>query len=174
VLLIGARADEHAAAAGAEQVANAYFVTERQRGLLETRRHADTHGTVGAVCLDDAGVLAAATSTGGITGQPAGRVGDSPLFGAGTWADDQVAVSCTGDGEAFVRTAAARYLAALVERGALPEPAADAALAEVATLGGSGGLIALDAHGRGAMPFLTEAMPRGRWHSGGEPEVWVP
>jgi beta-aspartyl-peptidase (threonine type) len=171
VLLIGDAADAVAAAMGAEQVTNEYFITDRQRAALLTRPGAEAHGTVGAVCRDARGHLAAATSTGGISGQPPGRVGDTPLFGAGTWADESVAVSCTGDGEAFVRAGAARSLAALVAQGRSLAEAGDAVLAEVKSLGGLGGLIAVDAQGDVAMPFLTAAMPRGLWRPGREAEV---
>ena len=110
VLLVGPAADAHAAGAGVEQRDPSYFVTERQRGGW-TRRVLDVErGTVGAVCLDADGELAAATSTGGVRGQLPGRVGDTPLLGAGTWADEHVAVSCTGDGEAFIRAGAARMV----------------------------------------------------------------
>ena len=175
VLMIGERADAYAAAMGAEQVPNDYFVTERQRAALHGRQPGagEAHGTVGAVCRDGAGGLAAATSTGGISGQPPGRVGDSPLIGAGTWADDRVAISCTGDGEAFVRAGAARHLAALVAHGRSLADACDHVLADVGTLGGQGGLIAVDAHGNAAMPFVTPAMPRGLWRPGREPVVAI-
>ena len=173
VLLAGRAGDEFAAAAGAEQRDPSYFVTERQRQRLDTEPPRFERGTVGAVCLDAEGVLAAATSTGGMRGQLPGRVGDSPLIGAGTWADDQVAISCTGDGEAFVRAGAARLLALLVAGGEPVGDAAERTLAEVATLGGHGGLIALDAAGGFAMPFHPGAMPRGVWLSGDEPAVWA-
>jgi beta-aspartyl-peptidase (threonine type) len=169
VLMFGARADEYAAAHGAEQWEASRFVTERQlRRLaeLKARDRPPEHGTVGAVCLDGAGALAAATSTGGRTGQPPGRVGDSPLIGAGTWADRYVAQSCTGEGEAFIRAGAARLLAALVERGTALETAAQTALDEVRSCDGRGGLIVVDARGNVAMPFSTEAMPRGVWRAG--------
>ena len=121
VLLAGEPADAFAAACGLEQREPSEFVTERQRRRLAAAL-ADDGGTVGAVCLDADGLLAGATSTGGLQGQRPGRVGDSPVIGAGTWADRHVAVSCTGKGEAFVRAGAARLLAALVAQGvALPE-----------------------------------------------------
>jgi L-asparaginase / beta-aspartyl-peptidase len=173
VLLAGAAGDEFAAAAGAEQREPSYFITERQRRRLETEAPRFEGGTVGAVCLDVQGGLAAATSTGGMRGQLSGRVGDSPLIGAGTWADDRVAVSCTGDGEAFIRAGAARLLALLVAGGEPVTRAADHALAEVAALGGHGGLIALGADGGVAMPFHPGAMPRGVWRRGEEPAVWA-
>jgi len=176
VLMIGERADHYAAAHGAEQWEPARFVTDRQfRRLAErgARTGPPEHGTVGAVCLDCEGVLAAGTSTGGILGQAPGRVGDSPLIGAGTWADQQVAVSCTGDGEAFIRVGAARLLAALVEQGLAIERAAQIVIDEVGRFGGTGGLIALDAHGNVATPFSTAAMPRGVGR-GGHPAVEIP
>ncbi len=175
VLLIGENGDAYAAAMGVEQVANDYFVTARQRELLQDRLAGagEAHGTVGAVCRDAQGRLAAATSTGGISGQPPGRVGDSPLIGAGTWADDRVAVSCTGDGEAFVRAAAAHSVAALMARASGLAEACATVLADVGTLGGTGGLIAVDAHGDAAMPFVTAAMPRGLWRPGHDPVVAI-
>ncbi|HEX8645643.1 MAG TPA: isoaspartyl peptidase/L-asparaginase [Thermoleophilaceae bacterium] len=118
------------------------------------------HGTVGAVVLDRSGRLAAATSTGGVRGQMPGRVGDTSLPGAGTYADERVAVSATGQGEAMMRTVAAHEVAALVRHAGLGlEEAAARALADVEPLGG-GGLIALDAGGALAMPFNTPAMFR--------------
>jgi beta-aspartyl-peptidase (threonine type) len=189
VLIAGKRADEHAVAQGLEQHDPSEFVTDRQRRRLErwlsARENemggsaapdggASDRGTVGAVCLDGDGLLAAATSTGGRLGQRPGRVGDSPLIGAGTWADRSVAVSCTGAGEAFIRCGAARLLAALVAHGAAVESAARTVLDEVAECDGVGGLIAVDADGRVAMPFSTEAMPRGVWRRGQAPVVHLP
>jgi isoaspartyl peptidase/L-asparaginase-like protein (Ntn-hydrolase superfamily) len=120
-------------------------------------------GTVGAVALDGNGHLAAATSTGGRTGQLPGRVGDSPVPGAGTWADDaSCAVSATGIGEAFLRAAFAHEVDALVRlAGCTLEDACNRALQVVADQGGTGGCIALDRRGRLAMPFTTESMDRG-------------
>jgi L-asparaginase/beta-aspartyl-peptidase (threonine type) len=126
------------------------------------------------VCLDNDGVLAAATSTGGISGQPPGRVGDTPLIGAGTWADERVAVSCTGDGEAFVRAGAARHLATLVECGVELESAAARVLAEVGRCQGTGGLIALSADGTIATPHTSETMLQAVWRAGSDPEVRIP
>jgi L-asparaginase / beta-aspartyl-peptidase len=182
VLISGSAADEHAALAGAQQRPAEYFVTERQqaglRELLAGRAAGQNdvvrdRATVGAVCLDETGVLAAATSTGGVRGQPPGRVGDCPIIGAGTWADLAAAVSCTGDGEAFIRCATARQVAALVQQGCSVEAAARTALREVAGLQASGGLIALDREGNAAMPFITQVMPRGLWRSGQAPQAWI-
>ncbi|HUA70935.1 MAG TPA: isoaspartyl peptidase/L-asparaginase [Solirubrobacteraceae bacterium] len=173
VLLVGACADDHAAANGLEQRAPAEFVTERQRQNLADRMTGGPE-TVGAVCLDTTGLLAAATSTGGLSGQRPGRVGDSPLIGAGTWADHGVAISCTGQGEAFIRAGAARLVAALVEHGHALETAAQEALEAVAECGGNGGLIAVDAHGSVTTPRSTAAMPRGVWRPGQNPVTAVP
>ncbi len=118
-------------------------------------------GTVGCVALDRSGVLAAGTSTGGVFGKLAGRVGDSPIPGAGVWADDTVAVSCTGAGEMFIRAAVAVQLAHRIRFGGEAlDAAADAALAEVAALGGEGGLIALTTRGEIVMSFNSAGMKR--------------
>lgn len=178
VLMIGEAADAHAAACGAEQQDPSSFITERQRARLSEQRTrtslndpgsppaAAEHGTVGAVCRDADGLLAAATSTGGIRGQPPGRVGDTPLIGAGTWADRGVAVSCTGDGEAFIRAGASRLLAAMVQQGVALAVAAQAVLDEVELGGGRGGLITVDAGGEVVRLRSTEVMPSGIWRPG--------
>jgi beta-aspartyl-peptidase (threonine type) len=173
VLMIGEHAERLALAGGAERWANSDFVTERQRARLIRGAEGppEDRGTVGAVCLDAHGHLAAGTSTGGINGQPPGRVGDSPLIGAGTWADDRVAVSCTGDGEAFIRVGVARWIASQVAHGVPLQTAAREALDDVGSLDGTGGLIALDRTGQLALPFSTEAMPRGIWQAGRSPDV---
>ena len=128
------------------------------------------HGGAGGRLPSDEGpyheALAAATSTGGTRGQLPGRVGDSPVFGAGTYADSRCAVSATGDGEVVIRAVAAYEVARLVADGVSLGDAADRVLRDrVATLGGKGGLIALGAEGEPAMPFSTEVMHRG-WHVG--------
>jgi len=177
VLLAGERADAHAAAQGLEQHDPSEFVTDRQRRRLErwlTRREESDRGTVGAVCLDASGLLAAATSTGGRLGQRPGRVGDSPLIGAGTWADPRVAVSCTGAGESFIRAGAARLLGALVADGVALDAAAGTVMREIAECDGVGGLIAVDAEGNVSTPFSTEAMPRGILRLGEPPTVEIP
>ena len=175
VLIIGEHADELARAGGLALESNEAFVTRRERARLALGADAapGARGTVGSVCLDRAGRLAAATSTGGLSGQPPGRVGDSPLFGAGTWADELVAVSCTGDGEAFIRVGAAARIAALLAAGASLDDAAARALADVSRLGGRGGLIALGADGQATMQLSAEAMPRGIWRAGEESHVLV-
>ncbi len=157
-----------------------YFQTERRwRSLQDKLRgqragdirpldDADRHGTVGAVAIDVWGGLAAATSTGGVTAKLPGRVGDSPLIGAGTWASDLCAVSATGDGEHFIRVGVGHDVCARIRyAGQTVAEAADAAIAEVGRLGGSGGLIAVDAAGRIAMPFNARGMYRGMIDSTG-------
>ncbi|MEM1149559.1 MAG: isoaspartyl peptidase/L-asparaginase [Pseudomonadota bacterium] len=132
------------------------------------------HGTVGAVVLDLEGRLAAATSTGGLLGKMPGRVGDTPILGAGTWADERVAVSCTGQGEYFMRAAVAADVSARVRYGKQGlERATDEALQDVAFLGGDGGLIALDVMGGVVTPFLSEGMKRGVATSTGRFDVAV-
>jgi len=126
------------------------------------------HGTVGAVALDSSGSLAAATSTGGVRGQLHGRVGDTPVIGAGTWADDHVAVSCTGTGEQFIRAAVAHELSARVRHAG--EPLGDAAA--IVADGLDGGFISLGADGSSAMPFNTRLMYRGR-AAGGSVQTWI-
>ena len=173
VLIIARRADALAAAGGLEERDPAYFITEHQLDRWREADPARDGGTVGAVCLDSSGVLAAATSTGGVRGQPPGRVGDTPIFGAGTWANGDVAVSCTGKGEAFIRSGVARQIAALVRGGVELDAAGLEALADVTAADGSGGLIAIDARGNAAAPFGTEVMPRGIWRAGSEPRVAI-
>jgi L-asparaginase/beta-aspartyl-peptidase (threonine type) len=129
-------------------------------------------GTVGAVALDLEGRLAAATSTGGAPGKKAGAVGDTPLIGAGTWADERVAISCTGMGEHFIRANVASDVSARIhyQRKCLDE-STKAVLEEVVFMGGQGGLIGIDRLGRIAMPFTTPVMRRGFIHSSGKFEV---
>jgi beta-aspartyl-peptidase (threonine type) len=123
----------------------------------------DRHGTVGAVALDQDGDLAAATSTGGTTNKRPGRVGDSPVIGAGTYANNATcAVSATGDGEYFIRATVAHDVSALMEyRGMSLKEAAQTVLEKVARLGGAGGLIAIDRQGNITLPFNTSGMYRG-------------
>ncbi len=118
------------------------------------------HGTVGCVVRDGAGRLASATSTAGVFDKTPGRVGDSPLIGAGGWADDRVSVSCTGQGELFIRAAAAAQLAFRVRAGAPLAEAAMRVMDEIAAFGGDGGLIAIDANGAIAMPYRSEGLKR--------------
>ena len=171
VLLSGAGADAFSLQQGLEQVEPGYFRTEERweqfqrwrdkRTTALDRTHA--YGTVGAVALDQAGHLAAATSTGGTTGMHWGRVGDSPLIGAGTYAEDgKCAVSCTGTGEFFIRAAAARQLRDRIawHREGV-QAAANNTIKDIAKLGGEGGLIAIDARGRVAFAMNSPGMYRG-------------
>lgn len=132
-------------------------------------------GTVGCVALDQQGNLAAGTSTGGMTNKKFGRIGDSPIIGAGTYANNEsVAVSCTGWGEHFMRNLVAYDIAALINYKNLSvKKAASTALEKVAKTGGNGGLIALDKEGNIAMPFNTSGMYRGAISSTGECEVEI-
>lgn len=132
------------------------------------------HGTVGAVARDRQGRLAAATSTGGVYGMRAGRVGDTGVPGAGTWADAAIAISCTGQGEAFIRSCAASQLRARVVLGGQDlEVATRAVLADVSYLGGDGGLIAVDAAGRLHHAFTGAGMKRAWVHQGAPLRVGV-
>jgi len=123
----------------------------------------DRHGTVGAVALDQNGNLAASTSTGGTTNKKAGRVGDSPIIGSGTYANNQTAaISCTGDGEFFIRAVVAHEISALMEHRGMPlGQATQTALDRAKQLGGTGGLIAIDQKSEMALPFNTNGMYRG-------------
>ncbi len=187
VLMVGEGAEAFAAAHGLALVEPAYFSTEARREQLLRAQALSTTvldhdgqalafrgdapldesrkmGTVGAVALDAAGHLAAATSTGGMTNKRPGRVGDSPLIGAGTYADDRTAaVSCTGSGEMFIRTAAAYDVCArMAYAGASLQQATDDVVMQVLpTIDGRGGLIAVDARGHVCLPFNTEGMYRG-------------
>lgn len=130
------------------------------------------HGTVGAVARDTAGRLAAASSTGGVLGKTPGRVGDTPIIGAGTWADERVAVACTGQGEYFMRAAVAADVSARVRYARMGlEDAAFSALQDMQLLGGDGGLIAVDVLGHVALPFVSEGMKRAVATSRGRFEV---
>lgn len=143
------------------------------RAEAETETRAGlSHGTVGCVALDAQGRMAAATSTGGVFGKLPGRVGDTPLIGAGVWADAQVGVSCTGLGEYFIRTAAAAQLAFRIRlAGETLDAAAQAVLDDIGRLGGNGGLIALDRAGRIVMPFNSQGMKRAALHPDGRIEA---
>jgi len=175
VFLAGDAADRFAASVGIEQVDNDFFIVpERRRQLdeaLAAGHEADPikYGTIGAVAVDLRGNTAAATSTGGITAKRWGRVGDSPLIGAGTYADDRsVAVSATGSGEHFIRAVAAHQLAERIRLGGQPlRESLDAVLEDIRSLGGRGGLIAVGPNGEAAWGFTTPAMYRGMAHATG-------
>jgi beta-aspartyl-peptidase (threonine type) len=169
VFLSGKGADRFALEHGLEQVDNGWFEVEERRRQLDELLGSDgfddevKYGTVGAVAVDVDGHVAVATSTGGLTAKRWGRVGDSPLIGAGTYADDRAAaVSATGSGEYFIRAVAAHQLAERVRCGGESlQQALDAVLADVASLGGKGGLIAVSPSGDAAWGFTTPAMYRG-------------
>jgi beta-aspartyl-peptidase (threonine type) len=169
VFLAGKAADRFAEAIGIEQVDNSFFILPERRRQLEEALAAGSkadpikYGTVGAVAVDLSGNAAAATSTGGITAKRWGRVGDSPLIGAGTYADNRAAaISATGSGEYFIRAVAAHQLAERVRLGGEPlQQALDAVLADIESFGGKGGLIAVAPDGEAAWGFTTPAMYRG-------------
>jgi beta-aspartyl-peptidase (threonine type) len=187
VLLAGAGAEAFAQEQGIALVEPAYFHTDRrwqelQRALEKEKaaggasRARDTYfGTVGAVARDRAGRLAAATSTGGMTNKRHGRVGDSPLIGAGTFADRQCAVSATGHGEYFIRFAVAHDICARTRDLRMPVGhAARTVIHEVLKpAGGEGGVITMDARGAAALEFNTNAMLRGAIEAGGAPRVAI-
>ncbi len=200
VLLVGPGAEAFAQQYGLELVSPDYFSTPARREQLQRALATDATvldhdgaaltfrspqaaaapldedrklGTVGAVALDSHGNLAAATSTGGMTNKRPGRVGDSPLIGAGTYADNRTAaISCTGTGEMFIRVAAAHDICArMAYAGASLEVAAREVVMKVLpAIGGRGGLIAVDARGNLSLPFNTEGMYRG-WARAGETPV---
>lgn len=192
LMLVGEGAERFARDGGIGWVEPASFVTERRRAALARvlaaeaalaggvtagrPDAADRHGTVGAVACDAAGHVAAATSTGGTTGKRPGRVGDTPVIGAGTYAADaSCAVSATGHGESFLRVVFAHRVASLVSlAGCTPDEALARALAEVAAIGGDGGAIAVDARGTAALAFNSAGMYRGVWRVGdAAPEVAI-
>jgi L-asparaginase / beta-aspartyl-peptidase len=184
VLLVGPGAEEFALEEDIPLVPNEYFRTEERRRQLESTQRglgvsdliASPQGTVGAVAFDIEGNLAAATSTGGMTNKRQGRVGDSPIIGAGTYAKNGVcAVSATGHGEYFIRAVAAYHISSAVEyRGLTLEAAAREMLhGIVPELGGSGGIIAVDGQGHVVMDFSTEGMFRAARDSTGRREVAI-
>lgn len=169
VFLSGKGADDFAREHGFEQVENRWFETAERRRQLDELLASDgfddeiKYGTVGAVAVDLAGHVAVATSTGGLTAKRWGRVGDSPLIGAGTYADDRsAAVSATGSGEYFIRAVAAHQLAERVRLGGETlQHALEGVLGDIAELGGKGGLIAVSPDGQAAWGFTTPGMYRG-------------
>ncbi|MFM7774250.1 MAG: isoaspartyl peptidase/L-asparaginase family protein [Candidatus Kapaibacterium sp.] len=197
VLFIGEHAEAVAERGGLEMVDNSFFITDEVRALYEQGLRAreaaaaeaaaagaassNTEekvilGTVGCVALDAHGHMAAGNSTGGIMHKPAGRVGDTPLAGAGMYAMDGVgAVACTGHGEFFVRTVAAHdVIARMRYAGASIATAMDAVLADISRLGGRGGMIGIDAKGTIHLPFSTSSMVRAGRNAAGVRvvEVW--
>jgi beta-aspartyl-peptidase (threonine type) len=178
VMLAREGADQFSVEQGLEQVDPSWFRTEqRWQQLLDWRRDnaklldpTHSRGTVGAVALDVNGHLAAGTSTGGMTGKLWGRVGDSPVIGAGTYAaDGNCAVSATGSGEFFIRASAARQVCDRIAwQKASVQSAADATIADIGAIGGDGGLIAMDGAGRIAFAMNSSGMYRG-WVSSAAP-----
>lgn len=201
VMMTGAGAEKYAKQQGLEIVDPSYFYTEeRWRGLQKAKQqdslkmhldHADTtnrgmlkqwenkdykYGTVGAVALDRYGNLAAATSTGGMTNKKFGRVGDAPIIGAGTYANNNtVAISGTGWGEYFIRLVMAKSISDMMEFGKmkLNVAADEMVMKKLPALGGDGGLIAVDKQGNIAMPFCTEGMYRGYIKNTGEKVIKI-
>ena len=180
VMFAGPDVDEMAAKAGLDIVSPDYFITPRRLEALKRAMAGDflpmdRYGTVGAVAMDRRGNLAAATSTGGMNAKPPGRVGDSPIIGAGTYAENtSCAVSATGDGEFFIRASVARMICARVDMQHLTAAqAAQATLDEVKALGGTGGVIVLSHDGSVALSMNTEGMFRGRADATGRKEVGI-
>jgi beta-aspartyl-peptidase (threonine type) len=197
VMLTGRGAEQFAKEAGIEIVDTGYFRTQQrwddlQKALKEDslkagQNHSSVQpeklgivnvdnkfGTVGCVALDKNGNLAAGTSTGGMTNKKYGRVGDSPIIGAGTYANNSVAVSCTGWGEFYIRNVVAHDLAALMEyKGLSVQDAGKTVIEKVGKLGGDGGLIALDKNGNMAMPFNTDGMYRAAITEDGKIEIYI-
>lgn len=182
VLLTYRQADAFSREQGLEQVANDWFVIPQRKAQLDTVMAAgggfDTdikYGTIGAVAADSSGHVAAATSTGGLTAKRWGRIGDSPLIGAGTYADDRAcAASATGLGEAFIRAVGCHQLAMrMLLSGESLQEALDAVLADVRGLGGTGGLIAVAPSGEAAWGFTTPGMYRALARADGSREVKV-
>jgi beta-aspartyl-peptidase (threonine type) len=193
VMLVGKGADQFAVANGAETVSPHYYFTEqrwkelqeaKEKEAKETEKKPGDHselqldekyGTVGVVALDQSGNLAAGTSTGGLTNKRFGRIGDSPIIGAGTYADNEsCAISATGTGEMFIRAVAAHEVSVLVKyKGLSVEQAARAILDKIRSLGGIGGLIVLDRNGNYTMQFNTSGMYRGTIGPDGEPETAI-
>lgn len=174
VLLSGPGAEAFAESQELELVENSFFTTERRQRELEERLRGDEHGTVGAVALDRAGHLAAATSTGGLTAKRWGRIGDSPIIGAGTYADDATcAVSCTGIGEQFIRNGIARMVSARMDL--LDEGVEEAATTVFARRlnEGDGGLIAVSRTGEIAFSYNTAGMFRARCGEGLVAEAFI-
>jgi beta-aspartyl-peptidase (threonine type) len=185
VMLAGTGAEEFAAAQGFSFVPQSYFYTPERWMQLERIRGGDaglsaltiSHiGTVGAVAVDTLGRLAAATSTGGMTGKRYQRIGDSPIIGAGTYADDRsCAVSATGHGEVFIRAVVAHDICARMRFGgrSIGEAVREVVLGELPALGGEGGVIAIDARGEIAIEFNSEGMFRASRRQGEEMQIGI-
>lgn len=182
VLLNGSGASQFAKEQGFQPVDNSYFYTEKRRKqleeLLKKEREAgvnDKHGTVGCVALDKYGNIAAGTSTGGMTNKRWGRIGDSPIIGAGTYASNQTGgFSGTGHGEYYIRLGFTRDISAMMEYKNLSvQEACRAEIDKLTQLGGTGGVIGLDRNGNVAMEFNTSGMFRGYVKSTGEKQILI-
>ena len=179
VMLVGEGAEIFAKSIGMTPEPPKYFYTEMRwkelQEALEEEKKAAHHGTVGAVAMDKSGHLAAGTSTGGITNKRYGRVGDSPIIGAGTYADAHCAVSATGWGEFYIRATAAHDICARMEyaHATLADAASQVVMDIVPKLGGDGGVIALDDKGNVTMPYNTEGMFRGTIDAQGNVHTWI-
>jgi len=161
VMITGEGANDFASAQGFASVNSDYYVLPIGVSQADTEQTDMMHGTVGAVALDIHGNLAAATSTGGVFGKPAGRVGDTPIIGSGTWADQEIAISCTGTGEYFIRSGGALTTANGYKlAGDTLDEALWRMLDEVKRLGGDGGLIAVNKKGEIAMAYNSDGMKR--------------
>ncbi len=178
VMMIGIGAEEFAKQNNYELVDNKYFITEeRWQQYLKIKEAQDKkHGTVGCVALDKNGNLAAGTSTGGMMMKKFGRVGDTPIIGAGTYADNNTcAVSATGHGEYFIRLSVAKDISSLIEykNFSLEQAANEVINVKLTKIGGTGGVIAIDKNGNISMPFNTEGMFRAYHLSDGKPVVKI-
>ena len=183
VFLSGEGAEQFAGEQGLEIVPPEFFATPERKAQLDKLKAENLsaldvefkYGTVGAVARDNAGHLAAGTSTGGMTGKRWGRIGDAPVIGAGTWADDRAcAVSATGSGEYFIRAGVAHAICdRVLLAGEDIDTAAHAVMAEVGELGGSGGVIVVGADGAPVFALNTPGMYRGRATAGGMNEVAI-
>ena len=183
VMMVGEGAEEFGKQFNIEMVDSTYFITKprweqylKMKKEQEEKNNDDKHGTVGCVALDKEGNLAAGTSTGGMMLKKFGRVGDSPIIGAGTYANNKTcAVSATGWGEFFIRLGVTRDISALMEYKnlSLKEAADDVIMKKLPALGGDGGVIAIDKDGNIAMPFNTAGMYRGYLLNGGKPVIKI-
>lgn len=176
VMLSGKGASQFAREIGLEIVEPEYFYTERRYKQLKSALEKDKHGTVGCVALDREGNLAAGTSTGGMTNKKYNRIGDAPIIGAGTYANNNsCAVSATGHGEFFIRWTVAHDVSALMEYAgmSLQEAADKVVMDKLVAAGGSGGIISVDKYGRVAMPFNSEGMFRGFAQSSGKEGIFI-
>ncbi len=176
VMMAGSGASTFAAEQELELVENSYFHTRRRLDAVKRQIDAEKQGTVGAVALDTHGNLAAGTSTGGMSNKRYGRIGDSPVIGAGTWAcNTTCAVSATGHGEYFIRNVVSYDISALMEYSgmSLEEASNHVINNKLVEAGGTGGVVAVDRHGNVSMPFNTEGMYRGYIKSTGEKEILI-